>query len=375
MKMHLDAWRIWLKQRLALCIVCGLIIVVVSCVLVRDSDKEDEPKKEEILDQKAMVPHESLWLERFQQEIVRLEEALKRQQEEFQERYEQHHDHLMKVTRSLEDDVVAMRLQDTKVAEDTLPEKRNHISVQKVTRQNARKKPMIPAGAFMSAVMLSGLDAKASVGAMSDPHPVLMMTVGPIMLPGNQIMHDIKHCHVTGSGYGDISSERVYIRLEKMSCQHANGSMSDTTVAGYTVGGDGRAGVRGSMAMRAGKLLARGMWGGMLSGVAGILSKPSPVLLSTIGSPTEGVSYTNMFQQGLNKAGTSALDRLSNYYIERAEQMQPVVQVSSGQEVTLVVTASATIGENNVHKRMALDREQNAHTTIHEGGAVFDQGI
>lgn len=46
---------------------------------------------------------------------------------------------------------------------------------------------------------------------------------------------------------------------------------------------------------------------------------------------------------GMAGGATTALDRLSQYYIDRAEQLQPVIQIAAGQMVDIVFTSGAEL--------------------------------
>ncbi len=352
-------WGVRVKQYIALwCVV--LIIVVVTFVFFdfRAEQKGAPPQASEGPPQ--LLSAEEVWGAKILDRIERIVQPLELKIKDLQSKVEESEERFIKETRALEEELIALNMKDEK-SEDPLM---GALSEAKVTVYKAKagksKKLKVPAGAFVEALILSGVDAKASVGAQSDPQPVLFMTRGKITLPGFESRGEITHCHVVGSAYGDLSSERVYMRLESMSCQHSNGDSSESKVAGYVVGQDGRVGIRGRMAIRDVRLLARGAWGGVLSGLAHMMSRPAPVLLAAnSGGHVEGrVSYNNMFQQGMNKSGTSALDRLSNYYIERAEQLQPVIQIDSGQSVALVFTKNTTFGEDKVHEQMDYERER-----------------
>jgi conjugal transfer pilus assembly protein TraB len=54
---------------------------------------------------------------------------------------------------------------------------------------------------------------------------------------------------------------------------------------------------------------------------------------------------------------TSALDRLSQYYIDRAEQLQPVIQVAAGQVVDIVFTEGTFIGSQDIKSEIEKTRE------------------
>ena len=85
----------------------------------------------------------------------------------------------------------------------------------------------IPSGSFVAGVLLSGLDAPTATAAARNPHPVLIHLAEPSRLPGLRRM-DIARCHVTGAGYGQLASERAYVRLERIACVLRSGDVIDT---------------------------------------------------------------------------------------------------------------------------------------------------
>src|SRR3990167_2205511 len=208
----------------------------------------------------------------------------------------------------------------------------------------------IPAGAFAKTILLSGLDASASMTASSDPRPMLLRVVYPGTLP-RRFQSDLKDCHCTAGAYGDLSSERVYARLEKLTCiERKTGGIIEIQVSGYIAGSDGKAGIRGVVASKDGQFLARSLMGGIFAGLSNVANpqhyQMTPFFggsggfgngsLGTHAPSPPGVG--EMFASGMAKGATTALDRLSQYYIARAEQLQPVIQVDAGQVVDIVFT-------------------------------------
>ena len=142
------------------------------------------------------------------------------------------------------------------------------LSNKKLSGNLASKKKTIentiPAGAFAKAVLIGGVDASTSITAQNDPRPVLLRVTDHGNLP-RRFKSDLKACHVLASSYGDLSSERVYMRLEKLTCtERLTGEISETEVSGYIVGEDGRAGVRGIVTDRAGPLIPKQPLGRLL---------------------------------------------------------------------------------------------------------------
>lgn len=228
----------------------------------------------------------------------------------------------------------------------------------------------IPAGAFAKTVLLSGLDASASMSASSDPRPMLLRMIDHGTLP-RRFQSDLKDCHCTASAFGDLSSERIYARLEKLTCiERKTGEIIETQVAGYIAGPDGKAGIRGIVASKDGQFLGRSLVGGIFSGLSNVANpqnrqtQVNPFMPgSTQPSPP---NIGDMFTAGMTSGVSSALDRLSQYYIDRAEQLQPVIQVSAGQVVDIVFTEGTFIGSQSAHAEIRNQKSSVAENNTAE---------
>ena len=196
----------------------------------------------------------------------------------------------------------------------------------------------MPAGSYAPAVVLSGVDASTGVTSQADPIPVLFRITGPAVTAGTRSTRghtvDLTGCNVTGSARGDLSSERVYVRLLKLACIKPGQRVFETDVAGY-MSGAGKTGSRGLVVSREGRLVSAAAVSGALSGLAGAVS--------SVGNAATGSDAASL-DDALAGAGVgsvsggveTAADRLSEYYIERAEQYQPVVSLYGGTAVEVV---------------------------------------
>lgn len=220
----------------------------------------------------------------------------------------------------------------------------------------------IPAGAFAKTVLLSGLDASASMNASSDPRPMLLRMIDHGTLP-RRFQSDLKDCHCTASAFGDLSSERIYARLEKLTCvTRKTGEIIETQVAGYIAGPDGKAGIRGIVASKDGQFLGRSLVGGIFSGLSNVANpqnRQTQVVNPFVpgGKQPSPPNIGDMFTAGMTSGVSTALDRLSQYYIDRAEQLQPVIQVSAGQVVDIVFTEGTFIGSQDVKEKINIQRD------------------
>ena len=195
----------------------------------------------------------------------------------------------------------------------------------------------IPAGSYASAVVLSGADAATNVADRESPVPVLFRITGPAITAarggGRGAEINIEGCTVQGSAIGDLSSERVRVRLLTLTCIKRNGEVVEQAISGYMVGA-GKAGVRGRVISREGGLVANAAIAGVLGGLANAAS-------SATGGDNDGANSLGEIVTGAATAAgvggvQTAAQTLSEYYINRAEQYQPVITLNGGSVVELV---------------------------------------
>ncbi|TWI69289.1 conjugal transfer pilus assembly protein TraB [Pseudoduganella lurida] len=195
----------------------------------------------------------------------------------------------------------------------------------------------LPAGMFGQASLLSGLDAPTGGQAQSNPHPVLLRLNDLAVLP-NRYRHNWTYCHLLGAGYGDLSSERAYIRTETLSCVGADGRVLDVPVKGFIVGEDGKAGMRGRLVSKQGQVLGNALLAGVVGGIGTGLERSASVQsVSPLGS-TSSVKPGQALQAGIGTGVGRSLDRLADYYITLAEKMFPVIEIDADRVVDVILS-------------------------------------
>lgn len=200
----------------------------------------------------------------------------------------------------------------------------------------------LPSTAFMRAVLLSGLDAPTGGQAQNNPHPVLLRVLDHAQLP-NSFRSDVKDCFVLGSGYGDLSSERAYVRTESLSCIREGGDALDIPLKGVLVGPDGKAGVRGRLVTKTGQVLANALVAGLISGLGQALTSSAITQsVSPLGA-TQTIDPDKALQAGIGVGLARGLDKLVQYYIALADKIYPVIEVDAGQVVDVVVTRGVSV--------------------------------
>lgn len=202
-------------------------------------------------------------------------------------------------------------------------------------------KTYLPAGTFIRAVLLNGLDAPTGGQAQQNPHPILLRLVDNAQLPNN-FKANLKDCVITANGHGDLSAERAYIRADRLSCIDEEGKAVDVKIAGYVSGEDGKTGIRGRLVTKTGQVLANALYSGIMSS-AGEVFKGQGVNSTTnaFGSTQNNVS--DPFKVAVGGGVGKAFDELSKYYTRLADKLYPVIEVDGGRVVDVVLSQGVQI--------------------------------
>lgn len=219
------------------------------------------------------------------------------------------------------------------------PARINSVSFRKtpLKKRSTRLNPnrYVPSNTSVRAVILGGADADASVNGQSKNNGVMLFKfLEDGTLPNGQHSR-LRGCRVSGTAYGDISSERAFATLYKISCAHPGEPIIDKEVTGW-VFFNGKVGVKGVPLMRDNKIMQWAGISGALSGIASAAQYAQSVQsISSFGAASI-VPQSNIAPYAAYGGASKAADVLSQYYVKRAEQYHPVIQVGSGNVVTIV---------------------------------------
>ncbi|MCR2103973.1 TraB/VirB10 family protein [Campylobacter upsaliensis] len=213
----------------------------------------------------------------------------------------------------------------------------------KEQKEKKTKRHIIPTGSIVKAVLLSGMDAPTMTQAKTEPLPVLMKVTELSILP-NSYAYDIQDCFLMGEGYGDLTSERAYIRVNNISCVTNKGQKIDMVMKGAATGEDGKLGLRGEVVTKQGALLARTLIAGFLQGVGESFANKNQIVTqngfggttTTNGTMNAGESLQAGAFEGLSKSA----EKLADFYLKMADQVTPVIEISAGREVNIITTAT-----------------------------------
>jgi conjugal transfer pilus assembly protein TraB len=195
----------------------------------------------------------------------------------------------------------------------------------------------LPVG-FVRARLLGGMDAPTNGQAQNEPLPVILELLDEATLP-NGFRANVKKCMVIGAAWGDLSSERAYIRAESLNCIRHDGSTLEVRAKGSVYGEDGKLGVRGRLVSKQGQILANALLAGAIGGIGqGIQYRATTTSVSPLAGAVTTTNPNQGFEAGFGNGVGRALDRLANYYITLAEKTFPVIEVDSERVVDVAFT-------------------------------------
>lgn len=355
-----------------LCIFIGAIFLsdaIDSGVLKKEDGHLQESSgvtKVDIKELSKGVTHEKTWIERAEQDLLDLRVVQKSVQEK-QDKLSEYLDKESVSKKDLSEILQEFEKQLSERYEAKLQEQQtmnnrnvnieqpqeNPIEIIKGKHKKVKKMgSYIPAGSYVEAKMISGVDAGIGVTAEADPRQVLLRIVGKAVSAGygrnylttEKLMGCLVQCQVVG----DLSSEKAYLKPVVMTCAKNSNTVIEIAVKGY-VTSNGKVGIRGEIVSREGDLVTQSFLSGLVGGLgssASQASEPSYALSQGFAVKQSGKETAkNILGAGLGRGLNESSTRLSDYLIKRAEQYQPVISINEGVSVDLVFQEGFSMDE------------------------------
>ncbi len=185
----------------------------------------------------------------------------------------------------------------------------------------------LPIGSLVTGQLLTGAFATKVRG---DALPVLVDLRSAYSGP-NDTEIPLEGCLMIGKATADLTSVRARVEAVSLSCVLPDGTSFERAVRGYFTGEDGTLGVPGRWEFRSGRWLAN--------------------LLSAMGTTAAGVYADVAIAKELGGAGAILGDvgtsetttRIQEFFLERAEEILPVVWIESHTPVYVVMLEGVTV--------------------------------
>lgn len=230
------------------------------------------------------------------------------------------------------------------------------LNVREIESQATRRvSNYIPAGTFLKAKILGGVDVSTNPSAKNNPQPMLLHVTDWANLP-SLVSQNIEHCRITAHAWGDLSSERAYARTENLSCVKKNGDVLDTKIQAFIVDETAKNGIRGDVVARhEGSMITQAFLSKFIGSIGGSLSDYSDNFIAS----QEDISWKDASRtSGLNAAGKGikgAGDTLERYFVERLNELSPVIQIFADKDVHVVLTKGVDLVDGTSNKGVTYE--------------------
>ena len=154
-----------------------------------------------------------------------------------------------------------------------------------------------------------------------------------------------------GEGYGDLSSERVYIRTNNLACISNSGKTIDMPFKAMVTGEDGKAGLRGRVVSKQGAILARTIMANFVSAVGTAFGNQGNTIIDSISATTGVSTSTNTntnttsetFKAGMYQGMASGANKLADFFLKLADQIYTVIEIHANRQVELISTSKTVL--------------------------------
>jgi len=221
----------------------------------------------------------------------------------------------------------------------------------------------MPIGVGLESTLLTGIDAYVdTTSSRTKPNvtgkststnmftPFVAKLKGDAIMPNNWKNSALTDCFVLGSAMGNLSSERAYLRAENISCIAESGEIYEGVMDAVGFGEDGKAGIAGTVVSKQGSLLMKTFLASTAGGLANVFT-PQP--LNSFNAVASGNTKQQYLWPDPAYAGQSAIasgfsksaEMISQFYLDYAKQMLPVVEVIGGKRVTFILHQPLTVSK------------------------------
>ena len=234
-----------------------------------------------------------------------------------------------------------------------------HLSNANIS-DNSRKSPetYLPAGTYFKVVTAMGVVVSTGTNSSSDPQPILLRIVDNGNLPGG-LKGKVKDAVLIGTCYGSASAERAICRLKTLSWRDKSNRNIEKPIEGWIASEDGVQGIRAKIIDRSSEIAREAFGAGLLSAASNFfkMQATSSVYPMTPFGQTNAMPKSDALKGAVGGGVGSALDRLAEFSIKRAESMSPVAYVASGRVLDAVLMRGvdlSPLGQGNLQQGVDL---------------------
>ena len=192
---------------------------------------------------------------------------------------------------------------------------------------------VLPIGAHVKARIVSGVEANAR-----EPYPVLLQLDYAFTGP-NKSRINLSNCFMIAKAKANMSTERVMMETESLSCVREDGEHFKREAKGYVAGSDNTFGATGTYISKQGQVLLAAVLASIAKNAGSAIADAQKT--SSVVGADKAASATNITGSKAAFIGGSALvdggAMVAQWYLEQAKELLPSIGVGSGQDVFVIM--------------------------------------
>lgn len=197
---------------------------------------------------------------------------------------------------------------------------------------------VLPTGSFVKAKMLTGVDAPEG-----KTYPVLLQLDYAYMIPNHKQL-DLSGCFIIAKAQGNLSTERVNMQADKLSCVSKTGEMFERKVNGYIADSvDNDFAAMGEVKSKQERVAGIAFLSSIIEGISKAVQFAETT--QTTNSMGGGKSIVTGDKAKYLAAGgaSNAASVVTQWYLKQANNLLPTIKVGSGKDVWVVMQSSVNL--------------------------------
>lgn len=210
------------------------------------------------------------------------------------------------------------------------------VSHQQSVAESSEGFTVLPTGSHVKARVVSGVEANAR-----EPYPVLLQLDYAFSGP-NKTKIDLSNCFMIAKAKANMSTERVMMETESLSCVRDSGEHFKREAKGYVAGSDNTFGATGTYISKQGQVLLAAVLASIAKNAGQAIADAQKT--TSIAGFDKATTASNITGNTAAFIGGSALvdggAMVAQWYLEQAKDLLPSIGVGSGQDVFVVMLDS-----------------------------------
>jgi len=208
----------------------------------------------------------------------------------------------------------------------------------KSTRQLKEDSIVLPTGSYVKAKLLTGIEAPEG-----KTYPVLAELDYAYITPNDKRI-DLAGCFMILKAQGDLSTERVQMQADKISCVSKSGKMFEREINGFIADDkDNSFAVIGTVHSKQDRVAAMAFLSSVVEGVSKAIQQAQTTQTTNAVGGSQSVLTGDQSKYIVGGGVGNAASRVTDWYLKQAENLLPTINIGSGQDVYVVMGSTVEL--------------------------------